>query len=280
MSGGSFARTELAGEAGGNDGTCRNIRRDRRHPRRRIPRSLVRARRATLCTRGPARGKRPVQRRTVARRQSARRHAGAAGVDARQSAGRPTRGRIRRTIAWRSSTATGFTVSPRIRCSPAMPTSAGSPPAASTATSTATMRRPSSPTRRSTCTRPRRPARWGASLQLTLQRTAAGIAHQLVFGAAYDAGSDRLHAKRPARDLRGGPRHHRYRRIRACHRRDDEQPVARTLCFGYRCLRAAMEPAARGSLQHGAHRHAGPDRRVAGRSTGPTPSGASIPRSG
>ena len=30
---------------------------------------------------------------------------------------------------------------------------------------------------------------WGTSLQLTLQRTAAGIAHQLVFGAAYDAGT-------------------------------------------------------------------------------------------
>jgi len=30
---------------------------------------------------------------------------------------------------------------------------------------------------------------WGASLQLTLQRTGAGIAHQLVFGAAYDAGN-------------------------------------------------------------------------------------------
>jgi hypothetical protein len=115
---------------------------------------------------------------------------------------------------------------------------------------------------------------WGASLQLTLQRTTAGIAHQLVFGAAYDAGTtDFAQSGQTAtfvadRETIGTGEFSLATDVTTSNR-----------SFGFYvsdtiAIAPQWSPAG-GAVQRGAHRHAGPDRRVAGRQR-PTRSVVSI----
>ena len=140
---------------------------------------------------------------------------------------------------------------------------------------------PDQPTRRSTSTRTRRHARWGASMQLTLQRALGGDRAPVRRGRRLRRRQHGLHAKRAAGDVRRRPRHHRHRRLSRT-QTDVTRRTGRPASM--RPTRWRSTPqwtlSVRRPLQHGARRDTGPDGRSTGDQRHATRSAASIPPSG
>ena len=281
VSAGSFGRTEVSADAGGNNGSLGASRASkasttsgwRDHSSTRIRRLYARA---DLPDAEPTTSNVGAH----ARRQSPRRHAGAARVDARRIRSRPTRGPTPPTTGSASSTATGTHLRFRDDSSPPTPTTASSRPAASTATSTATTRRPAIRTRRSTSSPTRPPGRGARRCRLTLQRAWGATRHQIVVGAAFDAGStDFTQSAQPAtfvgdRDTVGVgpfvPRHDGRRRTNRYAGVYVADTIALDAAMDARRCRVA-------TTRRGSRRRTAPAKRR--RSTAPTRSGASIPPS-
>ena len=278
VSAGSFGRVEVSARRRLPRRRSRRLRRFGVDRRRRLARPLEHAHPAPLHparrTHRPGSGESGGQ----PRRQLSGRHAGAPGLDARQSTaavhvarhhGEPTRLRQRQRAAC---------VRRRYASSRPTPTIGGSALAASTATSTTTSHRPTTRSKRPTST-PARRRKLGAPRCRARSGVSGGRRkHQLIAGLSFDAGTtDFDQSSQPATfvddrdtDWRGP--------VLTGNGGENEQPLCRSLRDRHDRAVARMEPGAVRPLQLGAQSPRGTKAAKRPRSTAPAPIAASIPR--